>query len=359
MKKWNFHLTTVALVFISLASFNWRYGNETFIFFGFAENKETEIRLEHAVSIHQIYVTPGKRVSKGDVLLEVTRSGFQLEESDLNHDVAKLQSEHQIWESGLRSSVSRLEAQKAAKIGEIQTQIQQLESEMSINKSLIKDLKSISPATDKQGSSPNEIKIQGLKKELDLAVRPLETEIRKLQIELNGADNPMKIQIRKLQSELGFVHEEEDKLIVTAPGDGVVGSVFCKAGEQVPGFTNLLTFYEETPTLVKGYVLESLILQVREGDTLMVNSGVKSGKGCTGKVIGLGSRIVEIPERLRKIPEFKTYGREVLISIPSDNHFLQNERVVLKLMKEDDHSNQLIRAFTPPKMTSEADVTEK
>jgi hypothetical protein len=46
-------------------------------------------------------------------------------------------------------------------------------------------------------------------------------------------------------------------------------------------------------------------------------------------VIGMGHRIVEIPERLRKIPEIKTYGREVLIQIPSDNKFLQKEKVVL------------------------------
>ena len=50
-------------------------------------------------------------------------------------------------------------------------------------------------------------------------------------------------------------------------------------------------------------------------------------------ITGLGSRIVEIPDRLRKNPDLKTYGREVLISIPPTNFFLQKEKVILNLLK--------------------------
>ncbi len=96
-------------------------------------------------------------------------------------------------------------------------------------------------------------------------------------------------------------------------------------------FNTLITFYEENPTLVKAYVHENMILQVNEGDTLEVFSSLHPDHRCLGVVTGLGSRIVEIPERLRKLPEVKTYGREVLVSIPRDNHFLQKEKVVLDL----------------------------
>jgi hypothetical protein len=44
-----------------------------------------------------------------------------------------------------------------------------------------------------------------------------------------------------------------------------------------------------------------------------------------GRVSGLGQCVVEIPERLRKIPELKTYGREVLIEIPHDNSFCKRK----------------------------------
>ena len=69
--------------------------------------------------------------------------------------------------------------------------------------------------------------------------------------------------------------------------------------------------------------------------------------------MGMGSRIIEIPDRLRKNPTFKTYGREIQVEIPSDNQFLQKEKVILKLPPKEGHSDKkIIKAFTSPKITS-------
>lgn len=340
MKYFNLHLLTFIVILIALSFFNWQYGNETFVFFGFAENKEMEIRLEHPSTIENIYVTAGSKVNKGDLLMEVTRSSLELTQSDLNHEIAKLESEAKFREAEIQSSINQLMAQKAAKESEILMQIAQLESDMSIKESLIKDLESIQPAKDKLGRSPNTIKIEGLKKRLKLAVKPIDTQIKKMKNELYTKSNPTKIQIGKLQNELGFVKEEEDKLSIFAPSDGVVGSIFCKVGEQLSDYNTLITFYEENPTEVKAYVLESLILNVKLGDSISVLSGVQSGSKCKGKVIGMGSRIIEIPERLRKNPTFKTYGREIQIEIPEENNFLQKEKVILKSLEKKDASMQ-------------------
>lgn len=348
MKYINWHFVAVMGTLIALVSFNWKYGNETLIFFGFAENKELEIRLKNPVTVQRVYVTPGTKVKEGDLLLEVTRSGLDLEASDLSHEIAKLESQLKLWESNLKGTISRLMAQKTAKEGLIISQIEQLESEMSINKSLIQGLESIAPAKDGTGRSPSDIKIEGLRNELNLAVKPLDSEIRKLRQELNASGNPIKIQIDKLKENIGFVQQEEGELKVLAPADGIVGSVFCLDGEQFPSFQTLMTLYEENPTQVKGYVLESLILKVNMGDSVLVNSEVQEASKL-GKVVGMGSRIVEIPERLRKNPVFKTYGREILIEIPPDNNFLQKGKVVLKIIpKEEGVENKLLRAFTSP-----------
>ncbi len=353
MKYLNSHLIAFITILIALVMFNWQYGNETFIFFGFAENKEMEIRLEHPSTIENIYVTPGSKVNKGDLLMEVTRSNLELTQSDLNHEIAKLESQSNFREAEIQSFINQLLAQKASKVSEIQIQIAQLESEISIKESLIKDLESIKPAKDKKGRSPNTIRIEGLKRELKLAVKPIDTQIKELENELYAAKNPTKIQIRKLQNELEFVKEEEDKLSIFAPTDGVVGTIFCKEGEQFSAYNTLITFYEENPTQVKAYVLESLILNVNMGDSIIVLSGVQTGSKCMGKVVGLGSRIIEIPERLRKNPTFKTYGREIQIEIPAENDFLQKEKVVLKSLETKDISKQkMIRAFTPPKTSA-------
>ena len=359
MKYLNFHLIAFVAILIALVFFNWQYGNETFVFFGFAENKEMEIRLEHPSTIENIYVSSGNKVQKGDLLMEVTRSSLELTQSDLSHEIAKLESQSRFRQAEIQSSINQLLAQKAAKESEIQIQIAQLESEISIKASLIKDLQSIQPAKDKSGRSPNTIKIEGLKKELKLAVKPIDAQIKKLRNEMYAAKNPTKIQIEKLQNELGFVNEEENKSSIFAPTDGVVGTIFCKVGEQLPAYNTLITFYEENPTQVKAYVLESLILNVNMGDSISVLSGVQTGSKCMGKVVGMGSRIIEIPERLRKNPTFKTYGREIQIEIPAENDFLQKEKVILKSVTKKSSSNQkVIKAFNPPK-TSAKSITEK
>ena len=49
----------------------------------------------------------------------------------------------------------------------------------------------------------------------------------------------------------------------------------------------------------------------------------------SGKIIGVGSRIVEYPIRLRSRTEVQIFGREVLIKIPTKNQFLLGEKVLI------------------------------
>jgi len=78
-----------------------------------------------------------------------------------------------------------------------------------------------------------------------------------------------------------------------------------------------------------------MILEVKVGDELEVSSSLHPDHKVRGVVFGLGSRIVEIPERLRKMADFKTYGREVLIKIPEENNFLQKEKVLLNTITKE------------------------
>ena len=92
-----------------------------------------------------------------------------------------------------------------------------------------------------------------------------------------------------------------------------------------------MTFYEPHPSLIKGYLNENLILEVHEGDLFSVSSLKNESIKYDAEVIGLGSRIVEIPSRMRKRPELKTYGREVLLGVSKNNDFLQGEKVSIEI----------------------------
>ena len=244
----------------------------------------------------------------------------------------ELRLEENIFKADIRSSISRLEAQKVAKESELNSQIRQLETEIEVNRSLLEGLKSIdiSEAT----VNPRETKIASLREELELVVKPLEVQIARLNEELTSPNSPKRIQIRKLKEDQKFYTEEKDGLSIFAPKDGLIGNIYCKEKENISSFNTLISFYEENPTMVKGYVHENLILEVAVGDTIEAISTQHPEHKCQGVITGLGSRIVEIPERLRKNPDLKTYGREVLISIPPSNFFLQKEKVMLNLLKE-------------------------
>jgi hypothetical protein len=95
----------------------------------------------------------------------------------------------------------------------------------------------------------------------------------------------------------------------------------------------MITFYDESPTLVIGYIHEEHMLKVNMNDTITIFSTTRPGIENIGIVRTRGSRIVEIPPRLRKIKEFITYGREIIIEIPPDNPFLQKEKVTLNLKR--------------------------
>ena len=72
---------------------------------------------------------------------------------------------------------------------------------------------------------------------------------------------------------------------------------------------------------------------VSVGDSLEVRSGANGGRSRVhGVVVGMGSRIVELPLRLRKVPEILVYGREVTIRIPEKNGFLLGEMTAIQIL---------------------------
>ena len=194
-------------------------------------------------------------------------------------------------------------------------EINELENTIRFNQSLLNDLKSIDNENISQGKTLNAVKLQALKESLQTITKPIDVELAQLEKQLAAISKPARVQQQKLRGEIEYYKTEQARLKILAPSDGLIGNILCKEGENVSAFSKMINFYERKPTIVKGFVHESLILQVKEGDQLVVSSSLHPKQKIEGSVIGLGSRIVEIPSRLRKIPDVKTYGREVLIRI--------------------------------------------
>lgn len=90
MRRINLLFISIPLLLLVLLVVTKNLNRSTSNFFGVAENQETQINLEHACSIDSIYVTEGQFVSKGALLLEVTRSALDFKMSELTHDISEL-----------------------------------------------------------------------------------------------------------------------------------------------------------------------------------------------------------------------------------------------------------------------------
>ena len=329
MKRFNLFYITVILLGIGLFSYLGLENQSSPIsFYGFAESDETEINYNYPVVVDKILVSPGQEVQKGDTLLQLSRRKSKESLDDYQFKINRLQAEAAQKKDELEDDILILEQQKSTSLSEIQIKIEALENELSYKKSLTEGLQNVE--TGKSIYSPIGEEIEELKTEYDQTQTLYDLRIKAKETERESIAKPYNSQISRIRAEESF--DENQKIIsiaVLAPGNGLIGNISCKEDEHIPSYKTLLTFYEPHSRYVRGYVHEDLTLEVKEGHAFKVSSLKNPEINYDGKVVGMGSRIIEIPARLRTIPAVKSYGREVIVAISRDNSFLQKEKVSL------------------------------
>ncbi len=333
MKKFNLFYASMAVVGLLLfVAFRPDFHKEL-SFYGFAESRATEINYNYAVVVEKILVKPGEEVQAGQVLMELSRRKSKETLEDQSFRIAQLKAEESLWVHKLENEIEELKMDRQVRLADIDRKIERTQKELAYKKSLFGGLQSIEPAEptyvpleDALASYQQEkldlnqlytLKIEGLKDEIALGKSPYSEEIKRYLAEQQFDESQKVIPI-----------------LVKAPADGLIGNITCKEEEHIPAYSTLLSFYEPHSGIIKGYVHEDLTLEVEIGQTYLVSSLKDEKVSYPGKVIGLGSRIVEIPSRLRKIEALKAYGREVLIEISKDNSFLQKEKVGITYCSE-------------------------
>jgi multidrug resistance efflux pump len=327
------------------------YGVESSNFYGIAETREIVVNFESAVEIKKINVTEGQSVEQGMLMVELSSSDLMLKINHISHQLDQLKAQKGVDKSEIQSRLRQLKAEKAAKENELENQIAQLENQYKINKLLLSGLKSIPGGRgygNDEGSSPMEMKIRNLKEELSLCVNPLAIQIELFQKTLANSMDPVKIQVERLEKELSLLREENSKLNIYAQISGIIGSVNFKPGAKVSPFSPILTLHTRTPSFIKGYIYENAYADIGMGENVNVASLAIANRHITGAVVGVGARIVAYPERLRKHPDLQMWGREVVIQIPENNHFILGEKVLItSSVKKPGGSDQLKRLFAP------------
>lgn len=324
---WGFVLAAIVAITIV-------YRGESTNFYGIAETREIVVNSENPVEIKKIHVVQGQVIGESDTLIELKRPELTMKISDITHQLDELKVQKLVDASSSRSEIRQLQAQQEAEINQIKTQINELEAQYELNKRLTAELRSIEKSNEaaehiEEDNNPIKVKIESLKRELELALNPSQIKIKSIQSELYSSDDPVKIHVERLEEELKLLLEEKGKLVIYAQINGIIGSVNFKEGEKVSPFAPIVTLHTKSPSFVKGYIHENVYSKVSVGQKVHINSLADRSNRIVGEIVGVGSRIVEYPIRLRKRPDIQIWGREIIIKIPQDNNFLLGEKVVI------------------------------
>jgi len=307
---------------------------QTLVFYGFSENKEQELNFDYDVKVVDIRVNSGQFVKTGDPLLQVVRTSGPLRFNEVENKLALLEIQKNAKIRELEGEIRSLYADKDKDLVAIDSEIESIHEGIKRNKSLLEVIGEKPPALDSEFKGEDQLKLEKLEKRKNALSKPVNSKVASIKDEIESVKETFTLELKNLEEEKSFLVNQQNEQILKAPRDGIVGFISCSPGENYSSFSKLLSLYDPHPKSVKAYVLESMITSIEIDDSVLVSSTLNSDKIYGGKITGFGTRILEIPSRLSKIPEIKMYGREVLISISNSNQLLQKEKVKIELIKD-------------------------
>jgi multidrug resistance efflux pump len=320
-----------------LAGITVSYRSEPTKFYGIADTKETIVNAEEGVEIRKLRVVQGQAVKAGDTIVILDQPALAIRINQIENTLEEYKKLLEYQTKMNEADRRQYQAEQKEKINEIKTQISELEAERARNVKLVKEMGSLQNERRmieeiEDGTNTLVEQINGLKRQLEAAEYTLSVDINRQKL-LKNTDDPAQSQIRRYTRELELLQQQQQQLVKTAPIGGMIGMVKFKEGEKVSPFDTILTLHAAAPSYIKGYIHENVYTHVAVGDTVVVRSFADAKQTIRGVVLGVGSRIVDYPERLRKRQDIPVWGREVLVKIPEDNGFLLGEKVLISVLQ--------------------------
>lgn len=295
------------------------------------EPMKKAISYHKAIRIEEIYVIPGQMVKPGDILVKVTRPDLILDVEKKNNEIERLGINRTLMESKYAGKRQQLVMDKDSKLRRINSEIDQLNIIVSNNQQLSSQFGSLTGYADtiqQYGTSYYQIELVGLKEEIGFVKKQYELESNASRKIFDEEFKAYEILKRQLDKELEVLIIEENQLIKTAEIHGTVGSVSAQRGELLSPYTTILSIYESNPTVIKAVMNEGFEYEIEVGQMVKVESANRNYK-IDGKIIEIGARIIEYPNRLKANQNIQMWGQELFIKIPEDNKFLNGERVAV------------------------------
>lgn len=298
-------------------------------FFGSTEAEEMKLRSEVDAYIAEIRVKPGQQVRTGDTILLFRVPERDRKRSELNQLMQHTSKDEDLRVKILREEKSALIAEYRVKIRELQTRLDEIRASKAVHEAMKSSLVKTDPA--------------GRPSLLDIEAAGIEEMIRELDAEKNKKLASLDHQISQRtessfsslqmsRTELDYLEDRQGQLCLRSQVDGFASELKLRTGDYIRSGSELMEIIPLRPSKVKGFLPESSGFDPASGTRVLLSSLARRSVSDTGTIRYVFPNITELPVRLRKIPELRSWGRELYISLDADNPFLIGEKLRIDLL---------------------------
>lgn len=297
-------------------------------FFGMAETEPQILNFDHDIAVREVFVKIGDNVRKGDTLAVFYRAELDHTELARRGELTETETERAAEYTLLEKEKALILARQRAKNTELDGQIRLLRTEDSLKTVFRKNI------YEQQATPENKLvaeKITALQQEKAMLAAQTSEELRLLELRQKANDAIAGAKTGRSRSELEYLRAERDKLLLIAPMDGYVEDIFFGPHSLVPAHRDLLKINPKVPNKVIGFIYETAEVPFNLGQTVTLASFNRPNIKAEGKIIGSNPKMTELPLRLRKFIELRSWGREVYIQLPDTNRFFISEKIAISL----------------------------
>jgi multidrug resistance efflux pump len=298
-------------------------------FFGIAETEPRTLNFDHDIAVQELRVKVGDMVKKGDTLAVFKRADLDKSEAEWQNEIARNETQRAAEHAVLEKEKELVTAQLRAQVGERNAEIRLLRTEDSLKTTYRKNIYGDLPAAPESKLATE--KTAALQKEISALEAQAQEELRLLETKQAALRIVAAAKSGYSQTEIGFVKAERGRLLLLSPIDGYVEEVFFGLSALVPAHRDLVKINPQMPNRIIGFIHETAEVPFAIGQEVTLTSYSRPDVKTKGMIVGSNPKMTELPLRLRKFIELRSWGREVYISVPENNQFFISEKITITL----------------------------
>lgn len=303
-------------------------GRQGSTFFGIAETEPRILNFDHDLSVREVFIKAGDKIKAGDTLAIFHRAELDENEFSQYREMVTNETARAAERAILEKEKEVVQARLNVDIRELAIDIKLLQTEDSIMMVYRGNL--YGQSTPVQNRVIKE-RIEGLQKQMEDLKHQAEEELLVLSAKISANDQIAAEKANKLKGQLTMIATERERLVLISPINGYVEDVYFSVNAMIPAHKDLVKINPDAPNKIIGFIHETNEVPLSIGSNVEMTSFNRPGIVSTGLIVGVNPKMTELPLRLRKFIDLRSWGREVYISIPDTNSFYISEKVNITL----------------------------